>query len=163
MLYENYRENVVYSSQSTINFPRSGPGGKVGFGSAVFLMCPNRDKSLEVIKDPIMNLIPSATKRLVTDTIYKEKIGFNRIVSLERANTDRFYLKQEDFPLTYITSAAKPSVLNKHVNVVNDLSRWMEIFFARIDNLSAKKVCAEFIRILKDRMYWQNVMEQIQN
>lgn len=152
MLYENYRENLVYSAQSKINFPRSGSTGKAGFGSAIFLMCPNRSKSLEAISDPIMNFIPSLTKRFVTDTIYKEKIGTKRIISLERSTTDRYYLTQKDLPLHYIASATRASILNKQVNVVNDISRWMEIFFSRIDNLSARKICMEFARILKDRL-----------
>ena len=133
-----------------INFPRSGGTGKAGTGSAIFLMCPNRQKALVAINDPIMNFIPSMTKRFVTDTIYKERIGTKRITSLERSSTDKYYLSQKDFPLMYIPYAVRSSVLNKQLNVVNDISRWMEIFFARTDNLSAKKICSEFIRILKN-------------
>ena len=152
MLYESYRDNLVYNSQSKINFPRSGNGMKVGCGSAVFLLCPNRAKSLEMISDQRMNFVPSLTKRFVTDTIYKEKIGTKRIVSLERSATDKFYLNQPDFPLYYIPYSTRATILNRNMNVVNDLSRWMEIFFARIDNLSAKRICSEFIRVLKDRI-----------
>ena len=153
MLFESYRDNIVYSSQSKINFPRSGNGQKNGFGSAVFLMCPNRTKSLEVINDPSMNFVQSLNKRLVTDTVYKEKIGNKRVVKMERAVTDRFYLQQQkDFPLFYVPQSTRATILNRQINVVNDISRWMEIFFSRTDNLSAKKICAEFIRILKDRL-----------
>lgn len=153
VLFENYRDNIVYSSQSKINFPRSGGySNKTGSGSAVFLMCPNRQKGLDVLNDPVMNFTPSLTKRFVTDSIYKERIGTKNVISLERSTTDRFYLSQKDFPLMYIPYASRASVLSKQLNVVNDISRWMEIFFARIDNLSVKKTCSEFIRILKDRL-----------
>lgn len=153
MLFENYRDNLVYSSQSKINFPRSGGNStKIGSGSAIFLMCPNRQKSVEAISDPIMNFVPSLTKRFVTDSNYRERIGTKIVMSLERASTDKFYRSQTDFPLMYIPYASRSSVLSKHLNVVNDLSRWMEVFFARIDNLGVKKICSEFIRILKDRL-----------
>ena len=153
MLFENYRENLVYSSQSKINFPRNGMNLKQGTGSALFLLCPNRNKAIDAISDPIMNFVPSLTKRFVTDSIYRDKIGTKIIMSLERASTDRFYLKQKDFPLYYIPYSSRSSVLNRqNLNVVNDLSRWMEIFFSRIDNLSAKKICSEFVRVLKTRL-----------
>ena len=152
MLFENYRDNLVYSSQSKINFPRSGNGTKAGFGSAIFLMCPNREKALIAVNDPVMNFVPSLTKRYVTDVIYKERIGTKRVISLERANTDKFYIKQQDFSLTYIPYSTRASVLDRNINVVNDISRWMEIFFTRIDNLNTKKLCGEFIRILKARL-----------
>lgn len=153
MLFENYRDNLVYSSQAKINFPRSGGiSTKVGTGSAIFLMCPNRQKGIEAICDPVMNFVPSLTKRFITDSIYRERIGTKRIVSLERAATDKLYLSQDDFPLAYIPYASRSSVLSKRMNVVNDISRWMEIFFARVDNLPTKKLCSEFVRILKDRL-----------
>ena len=152
MLFENYRDNLVYNSQSKINFPRSGFNLKLGTGSALFLMCPNRNKAVEAISDPIMNLVPSLTKRFVTDTTYRDKIGTKIVMSLERSTTDRYYLKQKDFPLFYIPYSNRASVLSKKLNIVNDLSRWMEIFFSRIDNLSTKKICSEFIRVLKDRL-----------
>ncbi len=153
MLYDNYRDNLVYSSQSKINFPRSGgENSKIGTGAAIFLLCPNREKSLEAVSDPIMNLKQSLVKRFVTDTIYRDKIGTKRINSLERTKTDRFYLQQKDFPLFYIPASSKSSILAKQLNVVNDLSRWMEIFFARSDNFSVKKKCTEFIRILSARL-----------
>ena len=117
MLFENYRDNLVYSSQSKINFPRSGNNlGKVGQGSAIFLMCPNRQKSLDAISDPIMNFVPSLTKRFVTDTIYKERIGTSRIMSLERANTDRYYLAQQDFPLTLLSNKTQQAHLMHHLS-----------------------------------------------
>lgn len=151
MLYDNYRQNVVYNSQAKINFPRSG-NGKPGEGIALFLMTPNRNRAIEVIQDPIMNLNQNLIKRFVTDAIYREKIGSSRIISMERSQTDRYYLNIKDFPLMYINAASKNNVLQKKKNVVNDLSRWMDIIFSRMDNLSSKKKCSEFIRILKDRI-----------
>lgn len=152
MLYENYRENIVYSSQSRINFPRNGPNNRIGEGIALFLMCPNRNKAVETLQDPILNLVQSSCKRILTDSIYREKIGTSRIMSAERAQTDRYYMQIKDFPLYYIPNASRKSVLSKKKNVVNDLSRWMDIIFSRIDQLSAYKKCSEFIRILKDRL-----------
>ena len=152
MLYENYRENLVYNSQTKINFPRSGTGAKPGEGSVVFLMCPSRQKSLAAINDPVMNFVPSLTKRYVTDVVYRERIGTKRVLSLERASTDKFYVSLSDFPLFYVSSTTKASILNRKLNVVNDISRWMEIFFANIDNLATRKICEEFTRILADRL-----------
>ena len=152
MLYENYRENIVYSSQSRINFPRNGLNNRIGEGIALFLMCPNRNKATETLQDPILNLVQSNCKRILTDSIYREKIGTSRIMSAERAQTDRYYMQIKDFPLYYIPNASRKSVLSKKKNVVNDLSRWMDIVFSRIDQLSAYKKCSEFIRILKDRL-----------
>ena len=152
MLYESYRDNLTYNSQSKINFPRSGNGMKLGHGSAVFLLCPNRTKTIEMICDDKLNFIPSMTKRITTDTVYKEIIGTKRITSLERAKTDKFFLSQTDFPLHYIPHSGRATILNRNINIVNDLSRWMEIFFSRIDNLSARKICSEFCRILRDRL-----------
>lgn len=152
MLFENYRENVVYSSQTRINFPKSSVGNKPGEGVALFLMCPNRNKAVEAIMDPVMNLVQSQYKRIVTDAVYKEKIGTNRIFSLERAQTDRYYIQIKDFPLYYINYSSRNSILSKKKNVVNDLSRWMEIIFDRVDQVGAKIKCKEFLRILKDRL-----------
>lgn len=152
MLYNAYRDNVVYSSQSMISFPRSGNGERDGFGSMLFLMCPNRKKGIECIQDPIMSFIPSLTKRLLTDTIYRDKIGTKSVVSLERMQTDKIYLAEKEFKLMYVPTSARNSFLNKKYNMVNDLSRWMELFFLNSDQLDPRRKCSEFIRILRDRL-----------
>ena len=154
MLYDSYRENVVYNSQSKINFPKSGNSEKIGYGVSLFLLCPNRVKALSVINDPKINLIQSNIKRFITDTVYKEKIGTKKIISLERSQTDKFYMRlpENEFPLHYIPTSARASILNKKSNIVNDLSRWMELFFSRIESLSAKRICDEFTRILANKI-----------
>ena len=150
MLFESYRDNVVYNSQSRITFPRKGNGMRDGEGVMTMLMTPNRNRGLMALQDPVLSFIPSLTKRLITDSVYREKIGTSRILSLERAQTDRYYINAKDLKLTYVPASSRGSVLNQKRNVVNDLSRWMEIIFARMDNLSAKKKCSEFLRILSN-------------
>lgn len=153
MLFENYKDNIVYNSQSAINFPKRGKEtDRAGTGSALFLLTPNRDKCIEFINDPAIKLQQSLTKRIVTDCIFRDKIGAKRITSLERGSTDKFFMKSDMGNIRYIPYASRNSVLSKRMNVINDLSRWMEIFFSRTTNMSPKKICMEFIRILKARL-----------
>ena len=153
MLYEMYRDNRVYSGQQKITFPRKNEEtGRIGEGAEILLMCPSRDKALECMSDPKLAFQQSMIKRFVTDSIFKEKIGTKRILRLERGKTDSFYLSMHTLPLKYIPYAARQSVISKKKSVVNDISRWMELTFARMDNLSARKRCSEFIRILRGRV-----------
>lgn len=158
MLYASYKDNIVYNSQPVINFPRSGEDptadpeskslAKSGEGSAIFLLCPNRKKAVECINDPKMNFSACLTKRVITDSVYRTKIGTKSVNSLERSKTDRFFMEQKELPISYIPAASKGVILSKRKNVVFDMSRWMEIIFARTEKMSAKKKCKEFIRIL---------------
>lgn len=158
MLYSSYKDNIVYNSQPVINFPRSGVDPtidsdskstpKSGESSLVFLMCPNRRKTVECLNDPKMNFSACLTKRVITDSVYRTKIGTKNLNSLERSKTDRFFMEQKELPISYIPEANKNTILSKRKNLVFDMSRWMEIIFAWTEKMSAKKKCKEFMRIL---------------
>lgn len=152
--YASYRNNLVYNSQQKINFPKIGddPSNKIGEGSLIYLLCPNRKQAVQCIEDPVMNFGPSLTKRLITDSTYREVIGSKKITSMERSKTDKFFLEQKDLPLFYIAAASRGAILSKKKNCVYDLSRWMELIFTRTASMSPKKKCATFLRILKARL-----------
>ena len=153
MIYESFIDNKVYHSQRKFMFPRTDPEtNRAGEGYMILLMCPNRDRALECLMDERMAFQQSLTKRFVTDCVFREKIGTKIVKKLERSTTDSFYINLKDLPLKYIPYAARRSVVKTRKNLVNDVSRWMEIFFARTGNLSVRKICAEFIRILKTRI-----------
>lgn len=153
MLFENYKENLVYSSQASISFPKKSKSGKLGYGNMIFLLCPNRNKAIEALSDPKLDLDSSNIRRYITDIIYREKIGASNVVSLERSQTDKTFVDiDKSFPLKYLPYSTRLPILNKGYSVVNDLSRWMEIFFARSEKLPIKKKCSEFFRILSSKL-----------
>ena len=153
MMYESYKDNRVYGGQSRIMFPRQGTeDDKTGEGTVVFLVAPNREKAIECISDPLLGFVPSLYKRFVTEGVFKEKVGTKRVVRMERGKTDQFYLNQRDLPLKYVPYATRHVYTDRKKNLVNDISRWMELVFSRLDNLSVKRKCAEFMRIFKARI-----------
>lgn len=153
VIYENYLDNRVYPSQRKFTFPRKDPvTERPGEGTMIMIMCPNRDKALECISDERMAFQQSLTKRFVTDCVFREKIGTKIVKKLERSKIDAYYIDLKTLPLKYIPYAGRKTIVKTKKNLVNDISRWMEIFFARTGNLSVRKICSEFVRILKGRI-----------
>ena len=150
MLYNQYKDNRFYGGQSVINFPRTDPKtDRVGEGNCIILVTPNQHKALEALSDERYAFMTSLTKRFFTDTIFREKIGRKRVMSLERAKTDKFFMEtQRETKLRYIPYGSRKSILSKKKNCVYDVSRWMELTFSRLDSLPPRYKCAEFIRIL---------------
>ena len=153
MIYESYVDNKVYPSQRRFTFPRTDPEtNRSGEGYMIMLLCPNRDKAIDCLMDEKMAFQQCLTRRFVTDCVFQEKIGTKIVKKLERSTTDTFYINLKDLPLKYIPYASRRTIAKTRKNLVNDISRWMEIFFARSGALSVRKKCAEFIRILKGRI-----------
>lgn len=152
MLFENYKDEILYNSQSKISLPRSSKGGTRGYGSMVFLLCPSIDKAIEFVNAGVIDINNSATKRFMMDTIYREKIGSKTIKSVERTTIDGKFKGLKKFELIYVPSASRDATLDKGVNTFYDLSRWMELFFPNSEKFATKKKCYEFIRILKDKI-----------
>ena len=153
MLYEQYHDNRVYSGQQNFSLPkRVGADGRMGFGNEIILVTPTRESSIEVMKDPKFNWTINAYKRFTTDSTFKAQIGTKRIRALERGKTDAYYLRKRDIPLRYTSFTTRAPMLKRKINMVNDISRWMDLSFARIDRLTVKRKCEEFLRILKGRI-----------
>lgn len=153
MLYASYKDNRIYSGQNQITFPRTDSEERTGYGNCIILVTPNRHLSIEALSSPKYAFTTSLIKRYFSDAIFREKIGRKKVISLERSSTDSFYIStNREIPMKYIPYASRKSLLRNGKSCVYDISRWMELFFSRTDDLQAKKKCAEFIRILASRI-----------
>lgn len=153
MLYEAYKDNRVYSGQLKISFPKRDPNtDRVGEGTEILMMCPTRNKATEALCDESFAFKACNVKYFTTDSIYREKIGKKRVIKLERGKTDAYYMQTVDLPLKYLSITNRRTYIEKKRSLVNDISMWMELTFARIDSLPVRRKCEEFLRILKARI-----------
>ena len=151
MVFEMYTNLRVYSGQSKISLPKSSSDGKPGKGNVVFVLTPSLSHSMELYKDECIPYTLSGYRFLTMDTFYRTKISNKRVISNDRNKQKHMYQKAR-LPLTYKAANTVSSSINEKRNMIVDLSRWMELFFAYVKRNSAKNLCAAFMNLLHSKL-----------
>lgn len=155
MLYENYLNLKVYNSQSRISIPKAGvdsDGARMstGHGAVIFLLTPNIDKALNVLKDDTIGWNQSMFRNFTMDTYYRRKIGTKTIAKNEKIAISKKMKENKDLNMVFQIPTTVRTVVKSKRNLVVDLSRWMDLFFTNYTNPNAEKRCSVFLSILKD-------------
>lgn len=151
MVFEMYTNQRVYSGQSVISLPKSSANGRNGKGNVVFVLAPSLSHSMELYKDNIIPYTTCGYKFLTMDTYYRASITNKRVISNDR-NKQKHLYRDARIPLSYKAANQISSSINENRNVIVDLSRWMEIFFAYMKKNSAKNLCTSFMQLLSSKL-----------
>lgn len=148
--YKSLRPLIVYKDQSV-----SLPVGKerIGHGSAVFLVSPNRGSALNILSRNIINTSKGLYKKYAIDFIYKDKIGFKKIAE-NNGGIFRKEIAETPLPnnLTLVSNTNRANVINKKSNLIVNLGEWMNIYFRFQLKGSLEKICQNFFNFLSKRM-----------
>lgn len=154
--YQSLRPLIIYKDQQI-----SLPSGKekIGYGSAVFFLSPNRGTALNPITKGLINTSKGMYRKYMIDFIYKDKIGLKKVA---QNNGGEFRKELTDSPLpnglTLVSNSNRVSVLNKKANLIVNLGEWMNIYFKFQLKGSIEKICQNFFNFLQKRII-ESLME----
>lgn len=152
MLYEAYSNLRVYNSQTKISLPKMSSDRQIGKGNLVFTLTPNLDKEIELLMDPVMSFQQSIYKFFTMEYMYRARIGNKKIIANERNKINAKFRDERDLYTTFKGINAVRPIINENRNLIVDLSRWMELFFTYRKVNSIKKMCEEFLTLLRDKI-----------
>ena len=142
--FETMKPEFLYFD-SKISLPKGDP---VGYSSAIFLLQPSQEKSIELLNNEGMELAPGKYKWYYTDSVYKEKIGSKPLTELLRGElTDRFK-ENNQTKLKMLPYSNKEKILEPSPNVIIDLGQWMRYFFLYKKRLDLDEMCNAFYSFL---------------
>ena len=148
--YKALHPLIVYKDQQV-----SLPIGKekIGYGSAVFLLTPNRGSALNMINKNMINTSKGMYRKYAIDFIYKDKIGLKKVTQ-NNGGAFRKEIAETPLPnnLTLVSNNNRASVINKKSNLIVNLGEWMNIYFRFQVKGSLEKICQNFFNFLEKRM-----------
>lgn len=161
MLYDNYKKNVVYSSQAAFPLPKrtETDGARDGRGIVIFPLAPNRDALQSILNNSVYQFKKSGILKITSEVVYRGKIGTKSIILNDRINCDKFYVDNQNIELFYVPWGSRAQLFRNNLSHARDVSKWMEIIFNRMndDSMNEKLKCLTFInylsKILSDPVY----------
>lgn len=154
--FASLRPLVIYNQSSLIP-PK---GEKPGFGNAIFLVSPSKDEGCFHLLNHNIRYRPSLYKHYYIDTIYKEKLGYHRIVQNNTGVYKKEFaqIKSGEFGeglshLIMVTNANKQSILSQKRNIIVNLGQWLDLYFQNQIMASNEKICRNFFQFLGTKLH----------